>query len=113
MRTCHQLRESLRQGPGALLQQLFDEYLLRRLEAKQRGSGGGGSGAGRGRAGGGGGATAADAASFGSRGGGRGGGRYGRGGSFGSGGDRQGSSFLPNPADLCFCMLHLMMGATA
>ena len=37
--TCQQLRQCMQAGGGALLQKLFDDYLLLRLDAKQRAGG--------------------------------------------------------------------------
>ena len=36
--TCLQLRQYLQMGEGPLLQRLFDDYLLQRLDSKQRAS---------------------------------------------------------------------------
>lgn len=76
VRSCKQLEEVLRRGPQAMLRQLYNEYLLRRLDSRQRGTGGGG---GRGAGG--------DASADGGPGGRRGRGRFGRGGRQ-PGGDR-------------------------
>jgi hypothetical protein len=80
-RTCRQLRESIDQGPRAVMQRLFEDYLLARLETRRRGSKPASSSSStRGRS--------SATGHSGGRGGGRSRGRFGRGG----GGDRCGPS---------------------